>query len=1042
MKCPQCRHENPEDTIYCGKCGTRITFQEEIPPAPGPPTRTIQAPSQELETGTTFAGRYQVIEEIGRGGMGRVYKVLDREINEKVALKLIKGDVAADKDTINRFRNELKNARKISHKNVCRMYHLGMEKGTPYITMEYVPGEDLKSLISRIGQFTVRKAVLIARQVCEGLAEAHRLGVVHRDLKPQNIMIDKVGNARIMDFGIARSLKAEGITRAGILIGTPEYMSPEQAEGLEVDARSDIYSLGLILYEMLTGTLPFKGEIPLSLAMKHMGEGLTEPRALNPQIPEELNRLILKCLEEDREKRYQSAEEVLRDLERLELDSTTTEAVAPAGKPVSGEATALKFVRKKWVIPALGVAASVVAAVLVWAVFFSPSPVRIPGGSPSLAVLYFKNNTGDPGLDHWREMVADSLIADLSQSRYIDVLSSERLYQILKDLDQVEVGTYPSEILAKVAARSGANVILLGNYAKAGDTIRIHATLLEAGTEKRIASFTEEGTGEASLFSMVDSLTRKIKEHLPLDGQELSDDLDEEVGVITTRSPEAYRYYVEGRREHLRGEYRKSIALMEKAVALDPEFAMAYRSMGVSYNNLGLMAQSGDALRKALEFSGRLSRKEQYLIQGDMYRRSEETYAQAIEAYTRLLELYPRDTTGSQNLGTIYFDIEEWDKAAECFERAIAARTSFVGTYDALADIFKVKGLYLEAEHTLRDYLRNFPDLSIVHISLAHNHLLQKQSHFARIEIEKASTLAPDDWRTGIAKGNYALMTGNFGEAEREYSRFLEYPEPASQYFGRHGLANVALTQGKFREAGRQLEQLAAYSRELGVHWSESQARAALALILLRTGRFSDALKACDAARDTAAEASRMDLQRLALHYKGLVYASMGSRTRAQQTAEKLRRLVDQSLNRKEMRRYQQLSGTIELKKKRYPEAIARFEEALSLVPHEGFLLAEGHLMDCQALYLESLARAHYRAGDLQKALEHYEKITSLTAGRLFFGDVYARSFYMLGRIYQRMGERAKAEENFNRFIALWLNADPGIGEVAEAKRRLSELSR
>jgi len=255
VKCPNCGTDNTQDSEFCKKCGTQlIEFQEKAIP-----TQTLEVPKEELSTGSTFAGRYQIIEELGRGGMGRVYKANDIDIKEKVAIKLIKPEISTDKKTIERFQNELKFARKIRHKNVCQMYDLNKEENSYYITMEYISGEDLKSFIHRSGQLTIGTAIKIAQQVCDGLSEAHRLGVVHRDLKSSNIMIDKEGDARIMDFGIARSLEAKGITGSGVIIGIPEYMSPEQVEGKETDQRSDIYSLGVILYEMVTGKVPLKG---------------------------------------------------------------------------------------------------------------------------------------------------------------------------------------------------------------------------------------------------------------------------------------------------------------------------------------------------------------------------------------------------------------------------------------------------------------------------------------------------------------------------------------------------------------------------------------------------------------------------------------------------------------------------------------------------------------------------------------------------------------------------------------------------------------
>jgi len=306
MKCPKCQLDNPADSSFCSKCGTQISPATEISSSP---TETLQVPIKELSAGSTFASRYHIYEELGKGGMGRVYKALDKEIEEKVALKLLNPDIAADIRTIERFRNELKTARQISHKNVCRMYHFGKDEGAFYITMEYVRGEDLKSMIRMMSRLSPGQTVSIAKQVCEGLAEAHRLGVIHRDLKPQNIMIDRDGNVKIMDFGIARSLKAKGITGAGIMIGTPEYMSPEQVEGKDADESSDIYALGIILYEMLTGRVPFEGETPLSVALKQKTELPEDPGKINPQIPDDLRRLILRCLEKEKENRYQKVDE-------------------------------------------------------------------------------------------------------------------------------------------------------------------------------------------------------------------------------------------------------------------------------------------------------------------------------------------------------------------------------------------------------------------------------------------------------------------------------------------------------------------------------------------------------------------------------------------------------------------------------------------------------------------------------------------------------------------------------------------------------------
>jgi serine/threonine protein kinase len=322
MECPLCHTTYPSGSRLCVKCGIKLVPTKKTS---ADSTQKLIFPIFELSTGTVFADRYEVLENLGAGGMGQVYKVLDKKIDEEVSLKLISPKITADVKIVEFFKNELKLARKISHKNVCRLYYFGEEAGTHYIIMEYVDGETLKTIIRRKGKLLEKESLFIAGQICEGLQAAHQMGIVHRDLNPRNIMIDKHETLRIMDFGIARSLGGSDINNIGVVIGTPSYMSPEQRMGILVDQRSDIYSFGTILYEMVTGRLPFEEDEILNMVAKHKSQEPAEPKRYSNNLSAELNKLILRCLKKDPNERYQEMAVIAHELDDIKkgISSTT-----------------------------------------------------------------------------------------------------------------------------------------------------------------------------------------------------------------------------------------------------------------------------------------------------------------------------------------------------------------------------------------------------------------------------------------------------------------------------------------------------------------------------------------------------------------------------------------------------------------------------------------------------------------------------------------------------------------------------------------------
>jgi serine/threonine protein kinase/Tfp pilus assembly protein PilF len=734
-KCAKCQTDNPGDSKFCKECAAPLIPAKD---SPNSVTKTIDTSSGEFKRGTTFAGRYEIIDKLGTGGMGSVYRVEDKKINEEVAMKLIRPDIGRNEKIIERFRNELKLARKIRHKNVCQMFDLGEADGTHYIAMEYVPGEDLKSFIRRASPLNTEKSVSIAIQICEGLAEAHHLGVIHRDLKPANIMIDSEGMVRIMDFGIARSISASGLTEEGIIVGTPEYMSPEQAEAKKVDHRADIYSLGVILYEMTTGRIPFTGDTPLSIAMKQKTALPKDPIEWNPQVSISLNRAILRCLEKEGQNRWQSASELLRELQKIDQ------------KP---SAETKKY---EW--------------------------------KTSIAVLPFKNMSADPEQEYFCEGLSEELINALTQIGALRVVARTSAFSFKgKEMDIREIGK-----------KLDVATVLEGSVRKAGNRLRITAQLINVADGFHLWSERFDRELE-DIFAIQDEISMSITEKLRI---KLLGEEKARMVKRYTKDFEVYNLYLKGlfwRRTLAVDKVEQSMEYFRKAIKKDPGYAPAYAALAYAHVVLayyGPLAPK-EAYPKAKEYALKALELDDELVEAYealaiLNIHFEWNWEEGKKNLERALELNPGYAWAYMHLSYVYFMQDQPDEAIKVLQKAIELDPLNVAFHRNLGDAYQKAGQLDTAVDILKRAIEMDPRFVYTHTALGHVYA-QKKMFDEALQVMRKDSLPKPTQDLQIA-AVYALM-GNKEEAVRILEKYSAVSEKG--IVSGYGLARVCFTLGE-----------------------------------------------------------------------------------------------------------------------------------------------------------------------------------------------------------------------------------------------------
>jgi serine/threonine protein kinase/tetratricopeptide (TPR) repeat protein len=623
---------------------------------------TAAGPSA-LLAGHLLAQRYEVLSQLGEGGMGAVYKARDVELGRMVALKVIRPDLARNRAMLDRFKQELILATQVTHRNVVRIYDLGEAEGLKFITMEYVEGEDLASVLHRRTKLPPQEAVSIIEQVCRALEAAHNVGVIHRDLKPQNIMEEKSGRILVMDFGLAKTLEGDRMTQTGAVVGTMEYMSPEQALAGNLDQRSDIFSLGLIFYELLTGATPFRAESALASLIKRTQERVVPVSELDSSVPAELSQIVGRCLERDVALRYQSASELLADLE-LWMGTGKSGIIAARLRPGPNRWVAENKPLLAGVTGLLLLLVAVLAYFLARPKAVAPFDARqeVQSARPrSLAILPFRNSSGAPKDDWIGSSVADMLSTDIGQSAHLHTVSTDRLHQVLSDLHLGPETAIDPDMLRRVAQFSNADVLVSGQYAIFGDQVVIDATIRDLVHDQTVP--VKARALLKDLPTAIDSLADSVRKNLSLSA-DVVEELKAQAFKPSSTSVDALREFNQGSVLMRAGKNLDAQKHLQMATNLDPDFALAFSGLADVQADLGFQSDAEQSSIRAMNLAQHqnLPLPEKYLINASNARIMKDN-KRAIEAYENLSRSLPGDVDVQYELGVLYLQSGEYDKA-------------------------------------------------------------------------------------------------------------------------------------------------------------------------------------------------------------------------------------------------------------------------------------------------------------------------------------------------------------------------------------------
>ncbi len=804
--------------------------------------------------GEPLAGRYRLLELVGVGGMGMVYRAHDEQLDLPVAVKVLRPGLAQDVQRLSRFKQELVLARQVSHPNVVRTHDIGSDGETVFLTMDFVPGRSLADLLIDEGKLPMERAVAIARQIASALAAAHEAGVVHRDLKPSNVLIEESGRAAIADFGIARSLAVAGPgpTLPGTVVGTPDYLSPEQARGAEVDGRADLYALGIILYEMLTGELPFAGGSQAEVLAQRVTGTARDLKDTGVVVPRPLAEIVHKLLQRDPARRYQSAGEVLANLDRL----------APQGQ------SAVPFPARRWAAPAiLGLLALLALAWTAWTVRERERLARPEPAVPSetaavtealaprhaVALLPLADETGREDLAWVASGLPEMLAVSLAEGSGLRVLDSEQVFRTLESL-KLPPGPLPEVEARRLAGLLDVDRLVSGRVRAAGGRLRVDLSLTATDQPDAPAQQLHAEVEPGEAFHLVDRLGAALRERLAVPPVAAASG----PGTAVSRSPVALAAYATGRASLLRGDTLAAAEALERAVASDPVFSAAWVQLARARDGLGRREDAREAARRAVETLGPGESRgafEARALEARLTGRPEK----AQEILARLVERYPGDAEARVALAEAYGEQGSLDRATAVLTEAVKLAPHHPRAWFLLAKYSIQAG---NARRAIDDYLVHAlvvqnqlgSDEGRAHVLNAYGVAWRNLGELER-STENYQQAADIRRRIGDERGyattlrnlaNLHVIRGDYETAERQLAEALALLERLGDESGIADLYNelgvLAEERGNYEEALAQYQRALRARRELGNDLALTESFGNVGFVCYQLGRYDDAL--------------------------------------------------------------------------------------------------------------------------------------------------------------------------------------------------------